>query len=99
MCLVTAPQSTLVHALSWRPLAYLGLISYGLYLYHVLILNAVSSHTTLPRHESAPVAIALAVLAASFSYHFIERPFLRLKLRLEPVVQGRPVQASVTAAD
>jgi len=77
-------------------LAYLGRISYGLYVFHTLILHlvfvqgagllirlAASLHLPSQLRASVGTAIVLAltVLVAHLSYQFFERPFLRLKNR------------------
>jgi peptidoglycan/LPS O-acetylase OafA/YrhL len=76
-----------------RGLAYLGRISYGLYLFHwmfVEIFAVQSRQTASARSASAMAALLATVLMASASYHFFERPFLRLKERFTRV-RSRPV--------
>ena len=63
--------------LDWRPMAFLGVLSYSLYLWQQPFLN---------RDAGAfwnifPVNLALAFLFALASYTLVERPFLRLKDR------------------
>ena len=62
---------------------YVGTISYGLYLLHMLALNV--SKRLVP-NASGPllflVTLALAMLIASISYRFFEKPFLAWKERL-----------------
>lgn len=70
-----------------RPLAYLGRISYSTYLYQEIVLPAVG-HLKLHTAASAVVSCISVWIVASFSYEFIEKPFLRLKRHEEPV----PVQ-------
>ncbi|MBR6976537.1 MAG: acyltransferase [Ottowia sp.] len=75
-----SPRSWLRTALEWRPLVGLGVISYGVYLWHLLI-------PLLLAHRQAPVpairvaALVCAVPLALASFWFIERPFLRMKTR------------------
>jgi len=74
---------------------YLGKISYGLYVFHVLGLKVGGSlvvRLRLPLVEvCAPVAsLLITVLLAGLSYRFLETPFLRLKERFA-VVQSRPI--------
>ena len=72
-----------------RPsLVYLGRISYGLYVFHGLVLFSFRQllGRRLPHGGLWLVpAFALVVAAASLSYRFFEKPFLRLKYRFEMV--------------
>jgi peptidoglycan/LPS O-acetylase OafA/YrhL len=76
--------------LSLRVLAWLGLISYGIYLWHLpLIPRLAESGEQLfgPVSSSAETAglylavTAVTVSCAAMSYYFVERPILRLKDR------------------
>jgi peptidoglycan/LPS O-acetylase OafA/YrhL len=71
-------------------LSYLGKISYGLYVYHVLCLTLVSKIPFL-KHVFLRefVALGLTVVVSSISYAFLERPFLTLKRRFTHI-QSRP---------
>lgn len=71
-----------------RALVYLGRISYGLYVFHILMINAggrVLKLMGLPvRQGSAAMVVlplAMTIVAAVVSYEFFEKPFLRLKSR------------------
>jgi LCP family protein required for cell wall assembly len=68
-----ARSGPLVSFLAWRPIAYVGRISYGLYLWHfplALILGG--------RLPSAPLRVAVVLgctfLAAAASHHLVEQP-------------------------
>ena len=75
----------------WRPLAAVGVVSYSLYLYQVLIVPA--PRWFYPRLPVGPawVALTLAVLATAglCSYLLAERPFLRLRAALRSQQRGR----------
>jgi peptidoglycan/LPS O-acetylase OafA/YrhL len=60
-------------ALSLRPLVRLGVLSYGIYLWH-LPLMFVTDELGLPRWPWSLVAAALSVLAAWASYRWVEMP-------------------------
>lgn len=81
--------------LGWRTLAWLGLISYGIYLWHQSIVvwfcqpgpDAGCNFHGLPGLHRAPfisltvVALLLAIVCAAGSYYLVERPILRFKDR------------------
>jgi peptidoglycan/LPS O-acetylase OafA/YrhL len=91
--------STLVgKALSWRPIVFIGLISYSLYLWHwpMIILNDLglsADFSSFVPHSWAFVVLLqksnkVAVVLASFvlatlSWRFVERPFRGYRLRIE----------------
>jgi peptidoglycan/LPS O-acetylase OafA/YrhL len=63
--------------LNARPMVFVGVLSYSLYLWQQPLLN---------RHSDAwvavfPVNVALAVALAIASYYLVEQPFLRLRAR------------------
>ena len=78
-----------------RVLVYLGRISYGLYVFHVLGL-LISDYTVHDQTASLAryalrvgVALAVTVALAAGSYRWLETPFLRLKQRFTHVL-SRP---------
>ena len=83
-----------------RPFIYLGKISYGLYVYHVLWLSLgrhVMEHLTDGRlnpvlGQLCGMLIALpgTIATGMLSYRYLESPFLRFKKRFT-VVFSRPV--------
>src|SRR5262249_50299529 len=73
--------------LEFRPLLYIGKISYGIYLYHRFMPDLVR-YVFRAAGWAAPhtlrlffLASALTVVVASASWHLIERPLNRLKDR------------------
>jgi peptidoglycan/LPS O-acetylase OafA/YrhL len=86
-------RGPVAHALSWRPLCALGIISYGVYLWHwpvYVFLDSSRVHLTGWPLLCVQIAVTLAVAYAS--YRLVERPIRRgvgsteLMLRLTPAV-------------
>ena len=70
------------------PLNYLGKISYGLYVYHIIVINLLiqlfkkwSFDTSTWQHSILffILALTLSIIISIASYHWFEKPFLRLK--------------------
>jgi peptidoglycan/LPS O-acetylase OafA/YrhL len=82
-------------AIPAKPLVYLGRISYGLYVFHVLALRISDNIVPDQRASLARyglrvfVALALTVTMAAISYRWLETPFLQLKQRFTYVL-SRP---------
>jgi peptidoglycan/LPS O-acetylase OafA/YrhL len=79
-------QHGLAPLLRARPIAYLGSISYGLYLLNSTAIGALrrlfpthASHAAVVFFSALPLSIALAAL----SHHFLEARFLRLRTRFQ----------------
>jgi peptidoglycan/LPS O-acetylase OafA/YrhL len=70
--------------LRWRPLAFVGVISYGVYMLHDLCRDAVRSVTG--EQWGIPVfavTLVTVVVVAYLSFRFFETPVLKLKRRYE----------------
>ena len=87
--------------LSTRIAVYLGLVSYGVYLYHDAVVRQVTdsidpslSGVGLRFATNLALGIAGAVVLASLSYYLVERPALRLKTRFPlrtPAARGEAI--------
>jgi peptidoglycan/LPS O-acetylase OafA/YrhL len=86
--------------LSWKPIAFLGSISFGLYVFHLLGLRLTEFAFADLRWNVNPASsfpewalftttgFTITTLLSVVSYYMFERPFLRLKDRFT-VVRGR----------
>ena len=69
--------------LNLRPIRFMGLISYTLYLVHFTILLAPIPHLPeIPSLVRAALALALAILVATAMYYWVEKPCATLRRRL-----------------
>ncbi len=78
---VLRPQGDWTPGPVGRCCIYLGRISYGLYVYHLVALEVVSRLPSRPPVITLALAMALTVTLAAISYRLLELPFLRLKER------------------
>ena len=88
--LLQSGASLPVRIFSWKPVCFVGRISYGIYLLHdgvIALLRGLPFHvftngSTAPWWLAIPLRMALSIGAAALSYRFFESPILRLKERL-----------------
>lgn len=95
--LAANPKSIL--KLEYKPLNYLGKISYGLYMYHnimILIVLKLIMSTGLFNVSSMAggvlfqiLCLAGSILIAAISYRYFEKPFLKAKTRYTTVYSGQ----------
>ena len=88
--LVAARVGGLRNWLDWRPLLFVGSISYSFYLLHVPVIGLVlavqkrSGQTSLPTASAfLGLAFVLTLLGAFGLYRFVERPSMRLARHLK----------------
>jgi peptidoglycan/LPS O-acetylase OafA/YrhL len=80
--------------LNWGPVAYVGVLSYSLYLWQQLFINRNSGAWT----ERFPQNLLLAVCAAMLCHYLIERPFLGLRdARRSKVPEPNPLVSEPVA--
>jgi peptidoglycan/LPS O-acetylase OafA/YrhL len=74
-----AGDSHVARLLSWRPLAFIGKISYSLYLWHwPVIVFLIMSGLGTSIHQSSPqkiVAVIASFILATLSWRYVETPF------------------------
>lgn len=74
-----------VRALSWRPLVWVGIVSYAAYLVHFPVLVWLQQHTHLATTARLLVAVAVTFSVAALSGRLLERP-----IRSGRVLAGAP---------
>ena len=97
--IVVTPEGPLTRILRFRPLVWAGTLSYGLYLWHfVIVWLLVQSGVG----SSWPIVLGLMLVftfaTAGASYYLVERPFLRLKYSVKKA-RELDVQTSAGTAD
>jgi peptidoglycan/LPS O-acetylase OafA/YrhL len=88
--------------LTWKPVRHVGKISYGLYVYHFFVPDAVRLLYPFPEGGASRRLWGLAFIAISFavaelSWRFLERPILALKRVPFPAIGYYPRPASISA--
>lgn len=70
-------------SLEYKPLDYLGKISYSIYMYHILVIVIVLKLLALVGINNViaqnVISVGLTVAVASLSYKYLEEPFVKLK--------------------
>ena len=96
--------------LAWRPIAYVGMISYSFYLYHFAVIVQVAwwwDAAGWGRLPDAPLewvawmaaGLAGTIVLGSLGFHLIEKPFMNLKYRgARSRHQGPPAEAAQARA-
>lgn len=85
---VTIEEHYLAPFLQFAPLVRIGAISYGMYLYHMLVRHAAGAILARLGLDNVPLALFFVtlmgtVIVAELSFRFYETPFLKLKKRWE----------------
>jgi peptidoglycan/LPS O-acetylase OafA/YrhL/O-antigen/teichoic acid export membrane protein len=89
----------LVSILEVRALAFVGVASYSLYLWHQPIVESLERHTSLGFAPLLALALAVCLAVAFASYRLVERPFLALRRRWAPSpATGGTAQPSAATA-
>ena len=84
LCLVEAPKSLASRALTFRPLIFVGKVSYGIFVFHTLVAVSMShwlsdaglnevNHSFL----RAAILASVSIVVAAASWHWMEQPLNR----------------------
>jgi peptidoglycan/LPS O-acetylase OafA/YrhL len=98
---VVASATALIgHSLTFPPLIFLGEISYGIYLFHQVLIFGYSVHPgvvpPIPMALQWPVFLVVLLMTSSLSYLLLEQP-ARAKIRALGQRQGRRFQMAPVA--
>jgi peptidoglycan/LPS O-acetylase OafA/YrhL len=79
---VRHPRWHVFRLLNWRPMRFVGTVSYTLYLVHHVALQAVAQHSSLGGVVNALVALLVSLAVAWAMHVVVEKPCARLRRRL-----------------
>lgn len=99
---VLHPNAIAGRILEFKPLRWIGWISYSLYLWQQLFFGAnfVGSPPGIAVLRAWPINLVALIVCATFSYYAVERPFVRLghKLVPGPAKRAAPSKGAPSAA-
>ena len=99
VCAIAAASrpGLLAKVFAWQPLRAIGLVSYGLYLYHWPVFLVLSEdRTDLSQIPLFVVRVAMTVVLTLVSYTVIEQPIRRRRVLLAPAVVRAAIVLGVT---
>jgi peptidoglycan/LPS O-acetylase OafA/YrhL len=76
------PRWLCFRPLNWKPLRFVGTLSYSLYLVHQVTLVAFEQHSSWPGVARAVAALLVSFAIAWAMYHAVEKPCARLRRRI-----------------
>ena len=79
---VRHPRWHVFRPLNWRPMRFLGTVSYTLYLVHHVVLETLEQHARLGGVVRGLVAFCLSLAIACAMHSVVEKPCARLRKRL-----------------
>jgi len=74
---------------------FLGRISFGLYMYHLIAITIaikISENFNYSNYIIYPISIVITILFASISYYYFEVKFINKKKKYSPVLSGDNVK-------
>lgn len=79
--IILSPNTWVGRVLNWKPVDFIGVLSYSIYLFHSMFLHVFEKSDLLPRGVAIIVAAVSAILAAYLVHIFVERPIARARKR------------------
>jgi peptidoglycan/LPS O-acetylase OafA/YrhL len=76
------PRWLCFRPLNWKPLQFIGTLSYSLYLVHQVTLAVFEQHTSWPGVLRAAAALVVSVALAWVMYEAVEKPCAKLRRRI-----------------
>lgn len=78
--------------LLFKPIHFIGKISYSLYLFHVILMMFIVNalHGKLPFKAILVAVVVASIIFASAAYYLIEKPAIKLGIRLTKLVTEKP---------
>jgi peptidoglycan/LPS O-acetylase OafA/YrhL len=102
---VACPGSLVGAALGWRPLRWIGVRSYGIYLWHYPVIVLTTPASATENLTRAAFQVAATILLAALSWRYVEEPIRRGAIerawrrlrgrRLAPIPPARLAAATV----
>ena len=95
-----ATNPDVIFSMEYKLPNYLGKISYGIYMYHciviIIVLKSLIYFGLLNNGLIYALVILLTILVSSLSYRFFEEPFIKLKSRFSKILSGDNAKAKST---
>jgi peptidoglycan/LPS O-acetylase OafA/YrhL len=85
----SSENSPIKRILSFRPIVWIGSISYGLYLWHDPVYEIMRTYK-FSQYSIATIGSLITFLIASLSYYLVEKPVLSLKRKLRNIPNKEP---------
>jgi peptidoglycan/LPS O-acetylase OafA/YrhL len=79
---VRYPNMTVMRFLNWRPVRFVGTLSYSLYLLHQIVIYAVERNVHVPHVVQAALSLVVSLLLSITVWRLIEEPCAKLRSRL-----------------
>ncbi len=79
--------------LAWRPLAFVGVVSYGLYLWHLIVFRVFKQHVHIVTMGEkllwAPAMLAVTAILTIASYYPAHLQIRHIAVQVDPIQHSR----------